>query len=305
MNLWRRDPAGGSALVEDSEVREASKQEENIKQKRGMRRKRKGSDSENRPRLVHAAPDIAHPDEEEKYEKQMAFVTAWFLEMCDRIKGNDKKATRYAQSELRTLFLTLLSQLLSLALDNRDEWAGNLLASTGESIRNHDKKLSKANAKYSEIKKKLSGKSLTAALFPKGSVQWIVQDELRKAERYRKTLLLLKDGCISEREQKRRISIKQKLPPSVEFDLGKTWKQAASAKQIPSEYWPSTQLPDFSLKSESLWWDFLWPLIAKRIDVAKLDSHYQMARKRYPSDSENTARLHLKLLARLKDEGTY
>ena len=56
-------------------------------------------------------------------------------------------------------------------------------------------------------------------------------------------------------------------------------------------------------KSWREWWVFLWPIIRKKINVAKLASRYQMARKRYASDSDKTARGHLKLLAQLRGKG--
>jgi hypothetical protein len=152
------------------------------------------------------------------------------------------------------------------------------------------------------MEKKLSGKGLTSALFPT-YVCGIVQRELKKALRYWQKLVLRKATC------------------------GKAWKQVAKKQKIPEAYWLVVKLPQFSVKSEPDWWDFLWPLIQKKIDLSKLPplklrkydtvqvsmregkaevrESEKKERKRYPSDSETTAHDHLILLARLRDASIF
>ena len=120
-------------------------------------------------KLRPGAPDIAHPNDVEKYERQAAFVTAWFLEMLERVESAEEESAHAARCELQTLFLNGLGQWLRVALDKKESaanrWAGELLAIIGVSIGKHDKKLV-GNGAYVEMKKKLSGKGLTCALFP-------------------------------------------------------------------------------------------------------------------------------------------
>jgi len=202
--------------------------------------------------------------------------------MHEKVTSGNAAVAREARAELQPLIL-YHGQLLRFASQKKNSetkrWAGVMLASINVSIWKQDQKLSKINPAYRQEKAKLAGKSLTAALFPK-LIGKVVQRELMKARRYRDRLMLLKGAC------------------------GKLWKLVAKKQKIPEAYWPVANLPEFSVKSESLWWKFLWPMIRKKISVAKLDSRYKMARKRFPSDSEKTAHDHLKLLARLRDNGS-
>ena len=150
------------------------------------------------------------------------------------------------------------------------------------------------------MKKKLSGKGLTSALSPT-YVCGIVQQEFKKAERYRERLKVLKAGC-GEGRKPEWLSIPGK-PPRLLSHGSKGWQEVARGQRIPQVYWSSVKLPDFSVKSEPKWWKFLWPLISKKINVRKLNSRYQMARTRYVADSGTTAHDHLKLLARLREKG--
>jgi len=217
------------------------------------------------------------------YEKQLTFVNAWFLEMHDKVRDGDAEAAGEARAELQTLFLNHVAQLLRFARERKKsktkQWAGIMLASVGVSVWKHDQKLSEINAAYRQEKAKLAPKSLTAALFPK-PIGKIVQRELMKALPYRNRLLLLKGAC------------------------GKLWKPLAKKHKIPEAYWSTVNFPEFSVKTQPLYWKFLWPMISKKISVAKLNSRYKMARKRFPSDSEKTAHDHLKLLARLRDKSS-
>jgi hypothetical protein len=257
-------------------------------------------------RPADGAPDIAHPGEKGKYERQLAFIASWFFEMWERMELDDEKLARpghEARCELQTLLLNTIGQVLRTALKGRGrpkKWAGELLAIISVSTGKQDKKLRRVNAAYVRMKKKLSGKSLSAALFPK-YIGEIMQRELKRAERYRERLMVLKAGC-GEGRKPQWLSIPGK-PPRLLSHGSKGWEAVARGQRIPQVYWTSVKLPDFSVKSARKWWEFLWPLISKKIKVPKLNSRYQMARKRYVADSGTTAHDHLKLLARLRDKG--
>jgi hypothetical protein len=255
-----------------------------------MSAKREESDRE-----VRGAPDIAHPDDDEKWELQTQLVTAFFFEMWERVESRDKKAAREARAELQTFFLNSLGQSLRLAVDDKDsiasEWACKLLADVFVSIGKHVGKvrIKKPYGKLMEIEafrgeKKRIGKVRTDLLFP-GKVRAIAQGELKQARDYRKRLILLSivDG----------------------------WEQTAKKQKIPQEYWPAVKLPEFSEKHLPEWWKFLWPLIQNEIDLSKLPPLAQhdpitggiKRRERYLSDCQKTARDHLKALAKLRDKG--
>jgi len=246
--------------------------------------------------------------------------------MWDRVEAREKTASREARSELTSFLLNSLGQALRVALDDKDsiakQWACKLLADVFVSIgKNVGKvRIKKPYGKLMKIgtfrdEKKRIGKVRTNVLFP-GLVCAIAQRELKKAERYRDTLGRLKAGCVSDlkqkclaKEGKKRLDLLRsagqrnpKLPISFE---ARTWKQAAQDQGIPEAYWPTVKLPDFSEKSESLWFEFLWPLISTMIDTEQLDSRYKLARQRYAKDSQKTAHDHLKTLARLKDKGAF
>lgn len=214
-----------------------------------------------------------------------------------------------ARCELQTLFLNSVEQWLQLASDktasDAKRWAHELLAIIFVSIGKHAGKvrtkkpygfLMGTNSAFRKGKKKL-GRLRTNVLFAV-RVAAITRRELRRAQRYHKSLLLLKAGCVSKAEQKHREAL------GVESS---TWEQAAKRQKIPEAYWFFADLPEFSAKKKAFkqWKEALWPFIEKKINVAKLESHYKMAQKRYPSDSQKTAYGHLKTLAELKDKGVY
>jgi hypothetical protein len=222
-----------------------------------------------------------------------------------------------ARAELKEFFLNLGGQLLRVALSKKNSvakrWAGPVLADIFISIGKHvgkvrikkpDGKLWEQNAAFRKEMKKI-GKVRMDMLFPT-LVRAIAKRELKTAVRHCRTLLLLKAGCVSEREQKRR----GKLAKEHGFELadrerGTTWKQAAERQKIPQLYWPLVKFPEFSPRLFGRWFKFLWPLISKKIDTAQLESRYKLARKRYPADSQKTARDHLKKLAKLRERGAY
>lgn len=269
------------------------------------------------------APDIAHPGEKGKYERQLAFIASWFSEMWERMELDDEKLAQRgheARCELQTLLLNTIGQVLRTALKSSGrpkKWAGEFLAIIGVSTGKQDKKLRRVNTAYVEMKKKLSGKGLTSALSPT-YVCGIVQQEFKKAGRYRERLLRLKagDGADWKRVVKHHGIQKEHLPDFLKGAVDEDWKDMARRQKIPEAYWPSMKLPDFGNAVLTSWWEFIWPLIQKKIDVAKLDSRHKLARantesggtlhrKRYASDSQKTARYHLQLLARLGDAGLF
>jgi hypothetical protein len=247
-------------------------------------------------REIHGATDIAHPDDQEKWETQSALVMAWLFEMLDRVECDDERAAQGARGELQTLFLNLGGQLLRVALLKKDsdpkEWAGRILADIFVSIGKHVGKvrikkpygsLIETNAAFRE-EKKLIGKLRSDVLFP-AQVRAIAQRELKEALKCRKRLMLL--------------------------SAVKGWEQTAKKQKIPQEYWPAMNLPEFSVKSEPDWSEFLWRLIKKKIELNKLPPLAQRdhatggikRRTRYLADCEKTARDHLKALARFRDKG--
>ena len=138
-------------------------------------------------------PDIAHPDDDEKWELQTAFFTAFLFEMWDRVEARDKKAAREARTELQTFLLNSLGQSIRLALEDKDsiasEWASKLLADVFVSIGKHAGKV-KIEKPYRVLmkngafrdEKKLIGKLRADILFP-AQVRAIAQRELKKAAR--------------------------------------------------------------------------------------------------------------------------
>ena len=252
---------------------------------------------------------------------------AWLFEMLERIESDDEKAACAARSEGQTFFLSSLAQFLRLACAEKDSvtkgWSGQLLASVFVSVGKHVGKvrikkpygkLTDTNAAFRTEKKK--DREGSHRCLASGLITAIAQRELKMAERYRRTLLLLKAGCVSERLQKFLTkegqirlgalrSAGQRNPKLPLLFEARTWKQTAQEQGIPEAYWPTVELPDFSEKSESLWWEFLWPLICMKIDTEELDLRYKLARKRYAKDSQKTVRDHLKTLARLRDKGVF
>jgi hypothetical protein len=247
-------------------------------------------------RVVSGAPEIAHPDDRESYERQMAFIYAWFLETWERTASDDENAAHSARAELQTLWLNALGALLKLALEKKDssvkQWAGMILASIFVSINKHDsekgkarRELSKTNETYRQEKSRL-GKLRTDVLFA-AKLTATVWRELKVTVNYRKRLRRLK--------------------------AIKYWETEAERQRIPKAYWPCVKLPEFSQKSVPRWWKFLWPLIIKKIDTSGLLPLAQIdhetggvkPRKRYPSDFQHTATGGLLTFARLKDKGVF
>jgi hypothetical protein len=273
--------------------------------------------------LERGAPDIARPDEKEKYERQLAFIYAWWFEMLERIEGGDEEAATEARAELQTLFLNLGGQVLRVAQSKKrggaKKWAGKLLADIYKSIEKHEKKLTKRNRDYVKESAKIGSKSLTSALFPRTLIAKIVKREWTKAKGYWKRLQLL--SAIKNR----------KIPEAERQMLGllKDWKEAAKKERIPKPFWPLLKFPTLSKKCAGrrgrLWKKILWPIIREKINLSKMPpfkvreydrerfSLNPRARKwgeplvtgkkqrnRYYSDVEKTAYDHFRLLVKLE-----
>jgi hypothetical protein len=249
-------------------------------------------------RPVDGVPEITHPDDSERYERQLGLVYAWFFEMWERMSLNDDQSGHEARVELQTLLLNTMGQVFRVAQKSKaavaKKWAGELLAIIGERIRKHNKNLCKANVRYAEMKKKLSGKSLASVFFPKWIGQ-IVQRELKEAELHQKHLLLLKVA------------------------YGKKWKEAAKRESIPEAYYATAHLPElrkkkfqndtkakvYLEKAEKRWWDFLWPLISKKIEakLPKVKQSFEHSGTFYPSRYDKGAGEHLHLIVCLRVKG--
>jgi hypothetical protein len=248
-------------------------------------------------RVLGGYPAVAEIADEAAYEWQRSFVYGWFNEMLEKLKGDCVNAAGNARAALEPLYLEFTA-LLEFAEAGRDEatkqWAGALLANIFKRIEKHDKKLCAVNAAYRVEKAKVA-RLRTDVLFP-GRITLLVQQELFTALEKRRRLLM-----------KREVVKKQS---------GRKWRKKSrkvieeAADALPEEYLPTLKLPQFSVKSEPRWWKFLWPLLTKKIDRLKGKALAQRdtksggikARKRYAADCQKTARKHLKLLARLKDE---
>jgi hypothetical protein len=256
-----------------------------ILSKKSMSGKRKASSK----RVPGGYPQIAHPTNTAAYQWQCCFVYDWFFTMLERLKGDDAEAARSAREALEGLFLEFTSTVLGLAKAGKDkttkQWGGKLLASIGGSIQKHDQKLSNANKAY-RLEQKKFGNLRVDVLFPKG-IGIVVQRELKKAERLRRRLLVIQKTC------------------------GRPWREVVKRQRIPESYLPTMKLPEFSVKSEPQWWEFLWPFIGKKIDVSKMpklkkhdDEHGGIKERiRYVSDSQTACRDHLQSLARQRDAG--
>ncbi|HWX16597.1 MAG TPA: hypothetical protein VNY07_08425 [Chthoniobacterales bacterium] len=273
-------------------------------------------------RVPGGYPEIAHPNDQPKYERQLGLVYDWFSKMLERVEGDDQEATESVQNELQGLFGTLGRNLLRLALDKNGgvakEWAGDLLGSFYKSIEKHDEKLCEANAKYVNAKKVI-GKVRKDVLFPRDGISAVAQRELNKAEGYRKSLARLK--AVFSRELQ--VPTRVRLRDSDGKDLGektvfrtlsseekqKRFEQEAKKRRIPQEYWKTTDLAPFSAKSKTEWWNFLWPLIRKnnpdllsKLRAGKIASMGIRVKPRWASYRKEF-RNHLKTLAHLRSSG--
>jgi hypothetical protein len=246
--------------------------------------------------------------------------------MLERVEGDDKKAARRARGELQTLFLNGVAQFLRIALGETDgaakQWSCQLLANLFVGIGKHVGKvrIEKPHRRlwqtvpFRDTAKKVA-KLRTDILFP-GLICGIVQGELKRAECYRKQLLILKGVVSDTRYEPAPIVLRHKdsgkelkLTPMVRVNMKDGWQQAAKKHKIPEEYWPAMKLPEFSEETVSRWWKFLWPLIKKNSNQQELlkmaQRKFSPARKRCFSDLQKTARDHLKALARLRTSGVF
>jgi len=208
-------------------------------------------------RQVVGAPDIAHPDDGVKWERQTALLTAFVFEMWERVEAPDKKAALEARAELQWFLLKSLGQLLRVAFDDKDsiagKWACRLLGEIFFSIGKYVGmvRIKKPYGKLMEIEtfrdeKRRMGK-VRIDVLDAGVVLDIVKHELKTAERYQKRLIFL--SSIDNRDNPE--AKRQRL------------KEAATKKGIPADYLPLVDYPAFYSETKEQWWKFLWELIKK------------------------------------------
>jgi hypothetical protein len=234
--------------------------------------------------------------------------------MFERVGGEDAHAARVAGNNLNEIVGNSISYMLGFGLHQEDsfakQWAGQFLGGLEVSLEKHHKKLSKTNAAYRKERKKI-GKLRSDVLFPrlKGA---IVQRELKKAERHRRSLLLLRE--VLKPRDLRLVIGDETRPFGTQY-----WKKVAQRSGIPQEYFVTVKLPQFSMKSEPQWWKFLWPQIKRNNPnlLAQLRSRYPRAERVDPRDKKSVPRAsttrwtnyrtefrnHLQTLARHRDCG--
>jgi hypothetical protein len=250
--------------------------------KKSQNGKRKEPNNNRSQRLTLS---IAHPDNQALFEQQFCSVYIWLCEMLDRLKaGDDAKAASSARKALEPVFLKLASELLGLALVKNNtvtkQWAGRLLATIACSVRKYHKKLSKINSAYRQEKAKI-GKLRADVWFAEG-VRRIAQRELKTAEDMRRRLLVLKQAVkkdFGRKWKKEWPKVIQAWTDAQPSDVATTHKRRLRPR--PQEYLPAMESSEFSGESEPKWWKFLWPRIRNKINVAKLDSRYRIARKTF------------------------
>jgi hypothetical protein len=210
----------------------------------------------------------------------------WFYGRLQRIEGGKTKAARRAQSELQSLLLNSITELLRIALDEKDsaakQWAGELLANIGAHIEIEEEKLTKVNARYRDWRSNI-GKKLQTVLYPKAAISVVVQCELDVVESHRTLLQLLGPGD--------------------------GWQQEAKRLRIRECYWPARKLPEFEVRTEPQWWELSWPMIKKNypglLTRLRNESHSNAAlqNKARWSTFRRQFRQHLQLLARHRARG--
>jgi hypothetical protein len=230
-------------------------------------------------------------------------LSGHLLETIDRLcdlaaQKKDRVAGQRAAQALSVLVYRCINPLIGIG-SAKQVTGGQLLA--GESlmrvrvvIEKHNERLRRVNSAYRETEAKIRKLKLRRDIVADpGVIGQIVQKELATAERYRDELLFY-----------RRLRL-----------LAKNRKSLIRTR-ISSEYWPAMKLPEFSVKSEPQWWEFLWPLLkknnpdlleklrgdAKRKEVVwtHLDgsSNRQVkSRKLFWKDFQKQFRNHLKALA--------
>ena len=270
------------------------------------RHKRQVKRKEPNRRVAGGYSELAHPDDSERYQDQLAVIYGWLLETLERAEGDDERAAHAARALLQALFLTLGEQSLRVALADKEsptkQWAGKILATIFVSIGKYagkvriDKpyrRLMGTNSAFRAEKEKL-GRAKMELLFPV-PIAVIVQRELKKAESYQWRALVLKKvfarelhdsvfgplhdrtgKCVGKGLRFRRLNRKQKE---------EKFEQMLKKRDIPQEYWPAMDLPEFSVKSEPRWWEFLWPLVKEKSDQRELlnlaQQKFSAAKERY------------------------
>jgi len=229
-------------------------------------------------------------------------LTGHLFETIDRLcnlafQKKDSVAAQRAAQTLSVLVSRCINPLLGIGSAKGNtigkRWAGKSLAHVEVAIEKHRKTLGRVNSAYrkteAKIRKLKLRRDIVAAPGPIGQ---IVQKELATAEYYRDALLFYRRLLGKNRKSFRTQIVKP--------------KQVEMYYKIPRKYRRTLKLPDFSVRSEPQWWEFLWPFIRKKIDVSKMpklkkrdDEHGGIKQRiRYVSDLQKACRDHLRSLAR-------
>jgi hypothetical protein len=227
-------------------------------------------------------------------------------------------ARRIAFYDLVRILHAFLSQLVQWVEEKEQgelhQLAGQALAHIIGELNKREKELSAANQSYRAALKKISPLR-PEVFFPKSKISRVVRRELFTALEMRKTLVVIK---ASRRDVEQRGWESKELLAA--FDK-------VRARLVPREYLPFEKLRPFSSKSEPRWWEFLWPLLQKKIAVSKMPplkareydtgsvsynsrsgrmgslASGKKTRKRYHSDLETQCRKVFRRLARMRSEG--
>ena len=179
-----------------------------------------------------------------------------------------------------------LSKLFDLATSDKQGFekraAGRLLAQLYFRSRKLHSKLRTVNAVYdAEITELEEAASRADVLFPKSYAAQALQDELKRAERYQFKLQLFRELLEEQRplrlltldieaiQQRTKKPINQYLPNWIHRDeivqsIRFAWQAMARKANIPEDYWPTVDLPQFCEKTELRWWRFIWSRLKKR-----------------------------------------
>ena len=179
-----------------------------------------------------------------------------------------------------------LFELFDLATSDKEGFekraAGKLLAQLYFRCHKLHSKLRTVNSVYDAAITELEGPGSRAdVLFPKSYVGQVLQDELKRAERYQSKLqlireivekqpyvqlIMLNNDAIRRRREKPEEDFAPIRPEEIVQRVPWTWQQMAEQQQIPNEYWETIDLKPFSTNSERDWWQFIWSRLNQRRD---------------------------------------
>jgi hypothetical protein len=177
-----------------------------------------------------------------------------------------------------------LSELFDFATSDKQglekRAAGRMLAQLYLKSHKLHSKLRTVNAAYNaEITELQNAGSRADVLFPKSYVGQVLQEELKKAERYQFKLQLCRELLddqpplqlltLDREAIRKRKPINKHLPNHIHRDeivesVRLTWQAMARKSKIPEDYWSTTDLPRFCAKSERRWWKFIWSRLNQR-----------------------------------------